>query len=150
MDFIVCSKPADFDDMQDSIWYGPEPNANLMRLDFRLRDVRINLTAEEKRERRKAYKRDYNQREETKRMNRERAKDPEAVKKRQEYFQKPAVMEKKREREAVKRLQQRLWKKERPHEFNQLKEAAENEYEKVKNERRSCSTNNSDTSSDSE
>jgi hypothetical protein len=120
MSFIVCEIPADFDTVRDAVWYGEKPNADLMRLDFRLSDVRFKLSAEEKAERKRKYRRDYNQKPENKLKQKERLAKPEEKKKRQEYQARQEVIERKRKLSALSRIEHRILKEKNPEEYKRL------------------------------
>ena len=124
MSFIVCNKPERFDDGRDSVWYGELPNADLMRLDFRIADVRFKLTAEEKAERKRLYRRNYNQKPEVKQKQKERLTKPEERKKRQEYQSRPDVIERKRELSALQRIQNRILKQKDPEHYKKIQREA--------------------------
>ncbi len=137
MSKIVCDKPENFSSDQYKLVavqvYNPETGfmiPDLVHLkvpyilmkEFKVCDVRIKKSKEEKAEKRRAYRKDYMKKPKTIAKIAARLADPSVAKKRKEYSKDPEVMERKRKSAKKQRAMGRLLKQEKPEVYRALLE----------------------------
>lgn len=140
MSKIVCDKPTDFLSEQYKLIaiqvYDPEvgylmPDLTNLKVNhivlknFKICDVRIKKTPEEKAEKRRHYRREYMKKPKTIEKLKARLLDPVIAKQRKEYAMSPEVMERKRQSAKKQRAIGRILKHEKPEIYRTLVEKAE-------------------------
>lgn len=113
MSHLVAVLPKDFNACEDSLWYGPQPDSNLMRLDFCITNVRLVMTEEQRKEKKRKYRQEYNARPENKVKAEERSKSEEEKQRRKAYSKRPKVKAKKKRKTTIDRIKMNLLKEDK-------------------------------------
>lgn len=111
---IVCDPFSGFDPKTCTIVVLGQDNTPVKKLDFKVADIKIKKTAEEKKAHRRIYRRNYAKRPKVMEKQKERLSNPENIKKRKEYSERPDVKARKKELSERSRTIKRMLQNERP------------------------------------
>lgn len=118
---IVCDLPADFNARSTTLLISDE-KGQMMKVPFKVGEIKMKKTPEETKRINKTYRDVYLKKPEVQERIKKRARDPEYIKKRQEYSQRADVKKRKKESHQRCRLVLKSFKEQYPDIFSQLEE----------------------------
>lgn len=142
---IVCDIPDGFNIFEDNVFYFTNSKGTKEIPFFRLAEIKIKKSVEEKAKHRRQYRKEYNKRPQVVKKNRERMLNPDNIKKRKEYNQRPDVKERKTLQAKQARQVKRLMKEEYGRLYRELEKRVKTQSNGKSEEPQSSSSSNEES-----